>query len=206
MISEEAENVLREIWMSGESGKEVDAASFDPETVDELKKEGFVEVKNGKLVFTPEGRKKAEKIVRLHRLAERVLSDILGIKDVEEHACRFEHLIDDEAEEAICTLLGHPQICPHGRAIPPGKCCIDKETEVERVIYRLSELSPGDEGEVKYTVADDRETRMLISSGIIPGTKFRVLRVYPAFVIQIENTQFALDKRLAECIYAVRKS
>ncbi|WP_244372834.1 iron dependent repressor, metal binding and dimerization domain protein [Archaeoglobus fulgidus] len=84
-------------------------------------------------------------MVRLHRLAERLLSDILGFKDVEEHACRFEHLIDDEAEEAICTLLGHPQVCPHGRTIPAGNCCIIKETEVERVIYRLSELSQGDE-------------------------------------------------------------
>ncbi|MDI3498505.1 iron dependent repressor, metal binding and dimerization domain protein [Archaeoglobus sp.] len=113
--------------------------------IEELEREGLVGVKDGKLVFTEDGRKRAEKIVRLHRLAERLLSDILGFKDVEEHACRFEHLIDDEVEEAICTLLGHPQVCPHGRTIPAGNCCIVKETEVERVIYRLSELSQGDE-------------------------------------------------------------
>jgi len=112
MISEEAENVLREVWMSEEVGKEVDAASFDAKTIDELKKEGLVEIKNGKLAFTHEGKKRAEKIVRLHRLAERLLSDILGIKEVEEHACRFEHLIDDEAEEAICTLLGQSSDLP----------------------------------------------------------------------------------------------
>ncbi|WP_290623646.1 MULTISPECIES: metal-dependent transcriptional regulator [unclassified Archaeoglobus] len=206
MISEKAENSLREIWMAEEEGKRVDASTVEANVLEELKRERLVDEEGGKLIFTEEGKKRAEKIVRLHRLAERLLSDILGFKDVEEHACRFEHLIDDEAEEAICTLLGHPQVCPHGRAIPSGGCCIAKETEVERVIYRLSELSPGDEGEVKYTVADDRETRMLISAGIIPGTEFKVIRVYPAFVIQIENTQFALDKKIAECIYVVRKS
>jgi DtxR family Mn-dependent transcriptional regulator len=145
LISEKAENTLREMWMAEEKGKEVDKNSFDEGVIEELEREGLVGVKDGKLVFTEDGRKRVEKIVRLHRLAERLLSDILGFKDVEEHACRFEHLIDDEAEEAICTLLGHPQVCPHGRTIPAGNCCIIKETEVERVIYRLSELSQGDE-------------------------------------------------------------
>ncbi len=191
--------------MAEEEGRKLDSSSFDAEVIKELEESGLVEIKDGKLSLTERGRERAEKIVRLHRLAERLLSDILGIKDVEEHACKFEHLIDDEAEEAICTLLGHPQVCPHGRKIPQGHCCIEKETEVERVIYRLSELSPGEEAEVKYTVADDRETRMLISAGIIPGVKIKVIRVYPAFVIQIENTQFALDKKLAESIYVVKR-
>lgn len=204
-LSEAAENVLRDVWMAEEEGKKLERLSVEGKVLEELKREGLLKEDGKWVVLTEKGRKKAEKIVRLHRLAERLLSDILGIKDVEEHACRFEHLIDDEAEEAICTLLGHPQVCPHGRKIPHGDCCIEKETEVEKVIYRLSELSPGDEAEVKYTVADDRETRMLISAGIIPGVDLRVIRVYPAFVIQIENTQFALDKKLAEAIYVVRR-
>ncbi|AIG97061.1 metal-dependent transcriptional regulator [Archaeoglobus fulgidus] len=204
-LSETAENILRDVWMAEEEGKRLKVDSVETEALEELKREGLLTVDGGIIKLTDKGRKKAEKIVRLHRLAERLLSDILGFKDVEEHACKFEHLIDDEAEEAICTLLGHPQVCPHGRKIPQGHCCIEKETEVEKVIYRLSELSPGDEAEVKYTVADDRETRMLISAGIIPGVGLKVIRVYPAFVIQIENTQFALDKKLADAIYVVRR-
>ncbi|WP_230972486.1 metal-dependent transcriptional regulator [Archaeoglobus neptunius] len=202
-MSERIENALRDIWMKLEIGEK---ATVDEKLLEELESEGLVSVRSGELELTEEGRRRAEKIVRLHRLAERLLADILGIQEVEEHACRFEHLIDDEAEEAICTLLGHPKFCPHGRKIPQGKCCRINEVEVEKVIYKLSELSPGDVAEIKYIIADDRETRALISSGIIPGVEIRVIRVYPAFVIQIENTQFALDKNIANTIYVVKRA
>ncbi len=205
-MKEEIENALRMIWMLNEDGKDVEERQIEEKVLKEMIDSDLVLLSQGKVNLTERGKKEAEKIVRLHRLAERLLTDILGIREgVEEHACRFEHVIDDEAEEAICTLLGHPEICPHGRKIPPGSCCLKNEREVERVIFRLSELSPGDEAEIKYIVADEEESKILLSAGIIPGVKIKVLRVYPAFVIQIDNTQFAIDKRLADCINVIKK-
>jgi len=72
------------------------------------------------LELTPRGRREAEGAIRRHRLAERLLNDVLETKqDIDENACRFEHLIYEGIEENICTLLGHPKVCPHGRPIPP---------------------------------------------------------------------------------------
>jgi Mn-dependent DtxR family transcriptional regulator len=45
--------------------------------------------------------------------------------EIEQQACKFEHILSPEATDKICTFLGHPKTCPHGAPIPPGKCCRD---------------------------------------------------------------------------------
>jgi DtxR family Mn-dependent transcriptional regulator len=174
--------------------------------MDYLKSEDLVTLKEGKLYLTDKGDERARKIIRLHRLAERLLNDVLGMVDkkIEESACRFEHFLDDDVEEAICTLLGHPAYCPHGRKIPKGECCLKGEEEVERLIFRLSELSPGDEGEIKYIAGGKEIHNKTIAFGLLPGEKIRVIRVFPVFVIEIGNTQLALDKKFASSIYILK--
>src|SRR5512146_1905426 len=83
---------------------------------------------DGSLVvdFTPKGKQKAVELIRRHRLAERLFTESLGMMDeeeIEEQACKFEHILSPEATERICTFLGHPKTCPHGAPIPPGECC-----------------------------------------------------------------------------------
>ncbi len=76
--------------------------------------------------FTDRGRKRAEDVIRRHRLAETLFKQSLGMVDeneVEEQACKFEHVLSPEATERICSFLGHPKTCPHGAPIPPGDCC-----------------------------------------------------------------------------------
>lgn len=76
--------------------------------------------------LTERGRRRAEDIVRRHRLAERLFTETLHLKDsdeVESQACKFEHVLSEEAADRICALLEHPASCPHGAPIPPGKCC-----------------------------------------------------------------------------------
>ena len=76
--------------------------------------------------LTERGRQRAEDIVRRHRLAERLFTDTLHVKDaaeVESQACKFEHVLSEDAADRICALLGHPVSCPHGAPIPKGKCC-----------------------------------------------------------------------------------
>ncbi len=206
-MKEELENALKEIWMSlNETKKDVSVSEFSEDIIRDLISSGYILRKGDKIILTDQGGERARKIIRLHRLAERLLNDVLGMGEthVEESACKFEHVLSDEVEEAICTLLGHPGVCPHGRRIPRGKCCIEGEEEVKRLIFRLSELSPGEEAEVKYIVADDEISSKILAVGLLPGKKIKVIRVFPTFVIQIGNTQFALDRKIADAIYTLR--
>jgi putative ABC transport system ATP-binding protein len=76
--------------------------------------------------LTPRGRSRAADIIRRHRLAERLFTDSLALdseSEIEQQACKFEHILSTEATDKICSFLGHPRTCPHGAPIPPGPCC-----------------------------------------------------------------------------------
>jgi len=206
-MKEDLENVLKNLWLKiYEERAEVFDSDFDRKLINELISLGYVKSTDKKLRLTEEGEKIARKIVRLHRLAERLLSDVLGISEhnTEVSACLFEHVLSEEVEEAICTLLGHPAICPHGRRIPKGECCLEGASQISRLIFRVSELNPGDEGEVRYLIADEPVLQKIITLGLLPGKRFRVVRVFPAYVIQMGNTNFAIDKTIADTIYALK--
>jgi putative ABC transport system ATP-binding protein len=94
---------------------------------DALKPAGF-SVGDGSVVveLTARGRQRAADIIRRHRLAERLFTDSLALEsesEIEQQACKFEHILSPEATEKICTFLGHPRTCPHGAPIPAGQCC-----------------------------------------------------------------------------------
>src|ERR1041385_1411746 len=94
---------------------------------DALKPDG-VSIGDGSLIveFTERGRKKAADIIRRHRLAERLFTDSLAMDsetEIEQQACKFEHILSPQATDKICTFLGHPRTCPHGSPIPRGTCC-----------------------------------------------------------------------------------
>ena len=93
-------------------------------------KPGGVSIGDGSMIveLTPKGRQRAGDIIRRHRLAERLFTDSLAMDsetEIEQQACKFEHILSPEATDKICTFLGHPKTCPHGAPIPPGKCCGD---------------------------------------------------------------------------------
>jgi putative ABC transport system ATP-binding protein len=92
-----------------------------------LKPDG-VSTGDGSLIveFTSSGRRRAADVIRRHRLAERLFTDSLAMDsetEIEQQACKFEHILSPGATDKICTFLGHPRTCPHGAAIPPGQCC-----------------------------------------------------------------------------------
>jgi DtxR family Mn-dependent transcriptional regulator len=80
---------------------------------------GLVTV-DGAIRLTPAGLELAERVVRRHRLAERLLTDILGLSwaDAHREAGKWEHVISDSVEAAITRVLGGPTTCPHGNPIP----------------------------------------------------------------------------------------
>jgi putative ABC transport system ATP-binding protein len=94
---------------------------------DAMRPEGFF-VRDGSAVvaLTLRGRNKAGSIIRRHRLAERLFTDSLAMDsetEIEQQACKFEHILSPGATDKICAFLGHPRTCPHGAPIPPGPCC-----------------------------------------------------------------------------------
>ena len=94
---------------------------------DALKPDG-VSVGDGTMIveLTSRGRQRAADIIRRHRLAERLFTDSLALDsetEIEQQACKFEHILSREATDKICSFLGHPLTYPHGAPIPPGPCC-----------------------------------------------------------------------------------
>jgi len=89
------------------------------EMIRRMEGEGLVEI-DGTIGLTRDGRRLAERVVRRHRLAERFLTDILGLSWAEAHseAGRWEHVISDSVEAALVRVLGEPTTCPHGNPIP----------------------------------------------------------------------------------------
>ena len=77
------------------------------------------------LAFTEEGRRRAENLIRRHRLAETLFSETFQMHEsvVEEEACFFEHILSPVMTDSICGFLNHPPACPHGKPIPRGDCC-----------------------------------------------------------------------------------
>jgi DtxR family transcriptional regulator, Mn-dependent transcriptional regulator len=90
------------------------------EMIRKLDAEGLVSTDGGKISLTPAGRNLAERVVRRHRLAERFITDILGLSWAVAHqeAGRWEHVMSVEVEQAMDALLGSPTTCPHGNPIP----------------------------------------------------------------------------------------
>jgi putative ABC transport system ATP-binding protein len=94
---------------------------------DALKPSG-VSIGDGSVMveLTPRGRQRAADIIRRHRLAERLFTDSLALEsetEIEQQACKFEHILSPGVTDKICTFLGHPKTCPHGAPIPRGQCC-----------------------------------------------------------------------------------
>jgi len=94
---------------------------------DALKPAG-VSIGDGSMIveLTPRGRQRAADIIRRHRLVERLFTDSLALEsesEIEQQACKFEHILSPGATDKICTFLGHPRTCPHGAPIPLGQCC-----------------------------------------------------------------------------------
>jgi len=178
------------------------------EVLKNLENEGYIDIEDNKIKFQKKGEEIGKKIIRRHRLTERLLKDILQmtIEEIEEPACRLEHTITEGLEDSICTLLGHPSVCPHGLEIPKGNCCKDVSKVLEPVIISLDDMEAGSEGKIMYLVTKSHPRLQRISTlGLSPGAKIRVLQTFPTFVVQIDETQIALEKSIAKDIF-VRKT
>lgn len=215
-ISDEIIEILEAVWTSEERGTDSEAHVADRAMTDvtedllaECEREGFISrFGNGRVKLTEQGRQTAEEVIRRHRLAERLVVDVLGmpIEESEADACEFEHLVAPGVTEAICTLLGHPRFCPHNHPIPEGDCCRQVEDRLDAVVVSIDRLPLGEPARVAYVSARQfPRIQKLSSLGVTPGVPIKVHQRFPSFVIQCEETQIALEEEIARDIYVWRK-
>jgi DtxR family Mn-dependent transcriptional regulator len=206
-IDDHGEEILETLWIKTlEEKTAIGATEFrGRQTLAQLIENGLVvSAGDGSLLLTENGLPEARSVVRRHRLAERLLHDVLGTRDKVMHdkACKFEHLLDKGLDENICILLGHPKVCPHNKPIPPGKCCEMASMKPQKLVSPLSELKPGQPGKVAYIYAAETDKlQKLMAMGILPGAPVRLLQTFPSYVFQAGNSQFAIDREIADAIY-----
>ncbi|MEM2687526.1 MAG: metal-dependent transcriptional regulator [Thermoproteota archaeon] len=144
-------------------------------TVEKLEKDGFVtHVSYRGVRLTEKGRRIALKVVRRHRLSERLLVDILKMEwdRVHETACRLEHSLTDEVVKHLEKALNYPRTCPHGNPIPNEQGRVfEEETQP------LSELAEGEQGVIVKVVEEKPDFLIrLKKQGLVPGAVVRVLK------------------------------
>jgi DtxR family Mn-dependent transcriptional regulator len=187
-------------------------------TLHRMTRDGLVTVSPQKLVeLTELGQAEAETMVRRHRLAERLLIDILGLDwaDVHEEAHRFEHAISPKVEERILAVLGDPTTCPHGSPIPGTGAVISKEA-FRLVTGRSGDdvinARSGDHVAIDRISEDAESDRELLSffqrSGLLPSREFEVGDIEPynsLIVLRSEGESIPVSFQVAHKIW-VRKT
>ena len=208
MLSEHAEEILEALAIQDEEQvrKPLDLGVFrDSPAIEELVRLGFIRRDADHIHLLEKGRAESKAALRRHRLAERLMVDVLDLKThiVNEASCKFEHLLHEGLEDNVCTVLGHPKVCPHGKPIPPGRCCQQKAKKDQmKFISTLSELEVKNKGEIAYLHAkDNSQMQKLMSIGILPGMSASLLQKFPSYVLQLGQSQFAIDKELASSVY-----
>jgi DtxR family Mn-dependent transcriptional regulator len=198
------DEALESIWEMREKSGEVRLPTLveemgSEEGVLQMQKDALIEIHDGKVYLTEDGNCRARDITRRHLLAERLFADVLDLKDYEEDACRFEHAISPGVEEAICTFLGHPPTCPHGRPIPRGTCCKLYARKVQPLVQSLKGMEVGKAAKVLFINAPAMDR--LASIGLVPGVVIKLNQKKPSYVIDIDETTMAIDEDIARGIF-----
>jgi DtxR family transcriptional regulator, Mn-dependent transcriptional regulator len=205
------EEVLSVIWEEEERGntslgkiKEKIEQQAYGDILDEMDKAGLINITGVIISLTERGRLLGKDVIRRQRLAERLLYDVLEVPPTESdsQACAFEHILSKEVEESICTLLGHPRQCPHGSVVPEGDCCRRAATSLPSIVSSLDTFRVGEKGKILYVLTKDHpQLHKLMSLGVMPGTVVKVHQIFPSYVVQVGETQLALEKEVAKSIY-----
>jgi DtxR family Mn-dependent transcriptional regulator len=185
------------------------------QTIGRMERDGLVKVEDDRhLSLTPSGRTKAVGVMRKHRLAERLLADVIGLEWslVHEEACRWEHVMSEQVERRILTLLEHPTHSPYGNPIPGLDDLGDRTTSkfsdgvVNIVNYTLGAVGPitGTIRRLGEPVQYESELlEQLEGAGVVPGAKAAFTASGGYVRVQVEGADDALElpSEVAQHIY-----
>ncbi|MGV9183348.1 metal-dependent transcriptional regulator [Arcanobacterium canis] len=157
------------------------------ETIGRMERDGLVELDGRQIHFTPEGLRRATRVVRRHRVAERLMNDVLelDLSRIHDEACRWEHVMSDDVVEKIEQFLHSPTTDPFGNPIPDEKAHDPQELSgkvagLQNLAALMESLEPGQKAKVKIArlaevVQDDAEMISMIADlGILPGKELTV--------------------------------
>jgi DtxR family Mn-dependent transcriptional regulator len=170
-------------------------------------KDDLFKIDGNRMILKERGEEKAREIVRRHRLTERLLHEIFEMseEEVEEEACKFEHILSPGVTESVCTFLGHPPTCIHGKPIPRGECCTKFKKEMKPLVIPLEELGLSEEGRIVFIAPKSHQRLDRLSTlGVVPGSILRMHQKNPSYVLQMGETTLALDKDIVKNIYVKR--
>ena len=186
------------------------SAATVSEGVKRLVNEGYVVVEGGRdIVLTDKGRAVAATLVRRHRLAERMLVDILGIQWhlCHEQAEDWEKVMTPEVEEAILAKLEGDATCPHGNPIPGASSAIPWSD-----LKAVADMAPGDKGRLTRLLEDvelDHDVlKYLEDHRLMPGYDVALVEVAPdgTRTLQVDGSRVALGQRLADNLWVLPDS
>ncbi|KSW14009.1 metal-dependent transcriptional regulator [Cellulomonas sp. B6] len=174
------------------------------QTVARMERDGLVVVTGDRhLELTPEGQSKAVRVMRKHRLAERLLTDVIGLDwpHVHEEACRWEHVMSERVEQRLVALLDHPHFDPYGNPIPGLDEIGEVSTEVrflDGVVPLTGERAAVDGTAVVARIAEPLQVDVellarLAEAGVQPGAHITVERVAGVVTVGVAGSGTVLD-------------
>lgn len=167
-----------------------------------LAADGYVQqIGRGEVKLTRSGLEVAVRVLRRHRLAERLLTDVLGMPwdEVHAEACMLEHAISEKVERRLVALLGDPRTCPHGHPIPPSDL-----TDPERPGFPLAQAPEGADAVVRGVTEEVAEIlRYLGEVGLRPDARVRVREKAPfggPVTVDVDGVTHAISLELARMV------
>jgi DtxR family Mn-dependent transcriptional regulator len=176
------------------------------EMLKRLEAEGLIERGERKeALLTASGRVRAERVVRKHRIIERLLTDFMGYTAAEAHvhADELGDTFTDEMVERIDRRLGRPERCPHGWPVDPAV-----EQAENRELAPLSSLEPGARATIVRLAEHDGELlHWFYDQGLEPGAEIEVHDVQPAvgqFTVRLNGFERAVGEKAAAGLFVRR--
>lgn len=174
------------------------------QTVSRMERDGLLVVSDDRhLELTDAGRARAIAVMRKHRLAERLLVDVIGLdwEDVHAEACRWEHVMSEAVERRLVELLGHPTTSPYGNPIPG----LDRlgvgepASPIEPGLMRLDEVARRGGGRVEvrriaeHVQLDHDLMSRFKASGVVPGGRIDVAASSPTARVGVRGAQHGTE-------------
>ncbi|WP_026917756.1 metal-dependent transcriptional regulator [Gordonia shandongensis] len=183
------------------------------QTVARMERDGLLRVAGDRhLELTEKGRNLAVSVMRKHRLAERLLVDVIGLPwdQVHDEACRWEHVMSEEVERRLVEVLDNPTTSPYGNPIPGLDLLGLELTAVEDEAVRLVDLPQGESAVViarmsEHAQSDPEVISDLRRGGIVPNARVTANVTPRAVIISVPGHDgMTLSSELAHAIFVIK--
>ncbi len=185
------------------------------QTVARMERDGLVQVAGDRhLELTDKGRSRAIAVMRKHRLAERLLVDVIGLdwEDVHAEACRWEHVMSEQVERRLVEVLNHPTTSPYGNPIPglDELGVAPDDTNAEQLV-RLTDIPVGTKCAVvikrlaEHIQTDPLVIRQLREAGVVPDARVTVEARHGGVLISVPGHDgFELNEEMSHAVAVKR--